>query len=266
MATVIANLVETQLQRGRDGFRHTRVYLVDFGTVPPAGSPLFAALGVAGIPTHGLEDPEIPGIFALDFDAALADPEGGARKVRIAVTFRRPESSTQDSDPGQGATPSVEQTGARAVARTRTQDIGGNPIQTSHEAFREVNGETLQDETITQPAEVEVQVPQAVLSLQRTTSSSPLDDALTHVGTINADSFRGRVSGSWLCTAIEGTSEDSGVTWRVTYEFEYSPSGWDVTVVYIDPETDRPPEVLNNGEEIREFTVYPSTTFGDLGL
>lgn len=266
MADVTALLVTSTLSRSRDGWRFQRDYLVDLGPGQLAGSPLYLATQQAGIPNHGDPDPEIPGIFALDFTVQLAT-EGATREVLVTVTFRRPEQGSQDSgDPGGGVTPSVTRVGARVSPATRTKDVSGAQIVTTHQASRVVNGETIQDELVTQPAEVEVLVPQTVLSLERRTSTDPEPDATAFVGKVNQQTFRGKPARSWLCTAIEGVSEDNGLTWDVVYEFELREATWDADVVYIDPETDRPPEVITSGVELRTYQVYELADFGQLML
>lgn len=81
----------------------------------------------------------------------------------------------------------------------------------------------------------------------------------TYEGKINQGTFSpvpggdAAQQGSWLCTGINAVTNDTGVTYDVTYSFAYrenysvdiggtptAAEGWDTVVVFVDPATGRP--------------------------
>lgn len=264
MATVTPDLLAGTLTRGPEGWRHDRHYLVE----DPGGSAsvsLVNAVDTPGIPGQGTPHPDIPGLYALDY---TVQAEGGDDPTyRVIVGYRVPSTSTEDSPPDPVPSGGTVQLGARVSATTRTNDIFGNQIVTQHTfSKQDGSGNTIQAEPVTQPGEVEVLVPTIVLSVTRTETSSPLGLARTHVGTVNDGPFAGEPAGTWLCTAIEGVSDDGGATYQINFEFELRPGGWEAAVVFVDPETNRPVEGITDGVELQFYTVYNASNFGALNL
>jgi hypothetical protein len=95
---------------------------------------------------------------------------------------------------------------------------------------------------------------------------SPAFKSRNFVGRTNSGTWGGDPPGSWLCTRIEGVSDDGGQTFNVTYEFQYNIDTWLATVVFIDPDTGRPPENLIEGEGLKQVQVYPRVDFNLLNL
>jgi hypothetical protein len=82
----------------------------------------------------------------------------------------------------------------------------------------------------------------------------------------------------WLCTGINATTNDSGVTYDVTYTFVFRDpiqegtshiGGWNAEVVFVDPATGRPPkdyildELGNNLTKVVK-QIYPEVDFSDI--
>ena len=95
------------------------------------------------------------------------------------------------------------------------------------------------------------------------------------VGTINNAGWLlapGDPAGVWLCAGIEGISNDNGLTYVVTYSFQYRADYWEITVVYIDPNTGRPPKDLAFGTSEGDigsrnrYAFQESADFNELGL
>ena len=144
---------------------------------------------------------------------------------------------------------------------TFTRDVGGVQITTEH-TFSDPDRAGL----VTQPAEVDGFIATPVYTATRTESESPFALSKLFVGRVNASTFLGEPAETWLCTAIEGVSEDGGVTWTVTYEFEYRSDTWRAEVVFIDEKTNRPVSGLTVGVELKTYQVYPLANFGTLNL
>ena len=62
----------------------------------------------------------------------------------------------------------------------------------------------------------------AAQALGRRETTAPRAKAQTYVGCTNSDAFYGGTAGQWLCSRIEGTSNDEGLSWIVDYEFIFA--------------------------------------------
>lgn len=96
-----------------------------------------------------------------------------------------------------------------------------------------------------QGGEFDVQIPQTTLTFDLVEElASPFTYSHEWVGTVNDGSWAGGAVGTWMCVAVnvEPFNADADPpTYRVQYQFQYDPDGWDPEVVYIDPETSKPP-------------------------
>lgn len=108
--------------------------------------------------------------------------------------------------------------------------------------------------------------------------------SIMYVNHTNKTPYFGDPAGSWLCTRMGGASDDNGVTWNVTYEFqrrepqtarglteaggtwEISLDGWDTLAVYRDPVTKEPIKVTDPNNELAKVTNYPYAEFHELRL
>ena len=120
--------------------------------------------------------------------------------------------------------------------------------------------------TINQGADVELSIPQLVLTETRKESSTPANTARAFVGKVNQFACFGGAARTWLCTRIEGTTNDRGASYEVTYEFQYNEQTWDAVVVFRDPNTQRPVDSPEEGEGIKTVQVYSVANFAALGL
>ena len=79
-------------------------------------------------------------------------------------------------------------------------------------------------------------------------------------------------AGVWLCTGIEGISNDNGLSYVITYSFHHRADYWEQTVIYLDPHNGRPPKDLVFGASLGDigsknrYAVQNSADFNDLGL
>lgn len=119
-----------------------------------------------------------------------------------------------------------------------------------------------------QVGDVDIQIPETVISFERREAASPLTKSSTYGGRVNSTSVTGFAARTLLCLGIDGNSSDGGITWVVTYRFQYKVETWDAGIVYIDPETDRPHNdvviATNTGYVVTE--IYPTADFNDLAL
>lgn len=119
-----------------------------------------------------------------------------------------------------------------------------------------------------QGGDVQYQIPMMVFRFSRREPSDAYvgDRARNFVGTLNNEPVFGDPVRTWLCTRIDGVSDDGGITYNVTYEFQYNPETWDPVIVFTNPETGKPVANPVWGESIRRVRVYRLADFFELGL
>lgn len=76
---------------------------------------------------------------------------------------------------------------------------------------------------------------------------------------------------TWLCTGITGNSIDNGISYTVTYSFQYKEDKWDTEVIYLNPETGRPYKPVDGTDEdphsvIKKYKIHETIDFNLLGL
>ena len=260
--SVTKNIITGEsVSEGPDGFRATVVYHLTGVTGNPE-QRVASALFTAGIPQPG--DP-YPGIAGLRVHSRTATPitDSTTTAVKVVVQYEQLKVDQQPADSTQLPQISV---GGSLNQVTTQKDVFGNQITVSH-TFDQADADgNITTTTKTQGGEVEVQVPATVFQYVRREPISPGILSLEYVGKINGSFFAGADAGKWLCTRIEGQSDDGGQTYTVTYEFQKNDDGWDATVLYIDPDTGRPPIGLVEGEGIKTVQVYRMADFGQLNL
>lgn len=120
-------------------------------------------------------------------------------------------------------------------------------LQTIRDA-KDINGDaivlTYKDEA--QGGEIDFQLPQTTISFTfREQSANPYAVPREWTGKLNQGTWAGSPEGRWMCTGVDVTLTDLVTTPNPTYEFVYSftedPDGWQPQVVFIDPETNKPP-------------------------
>jgi hypothetical protein len=75
----------------------------------------------------------------------------------------------------------------------------------------------------------------------------------------------------WLCTKMDGASDDNGATWNVTYEFQRRLPNWKAVAWYRDPDTGQPiklPDGMtpDTAIEVAHVQLYPTVDFNTLRL
>lgn len=136
----------------------------------------------------------------------------------------------------------------------------------AHEFITVAADGTETKETQSQGGEVDVQIPQLVLQTDRIEKFSPKAKAKEFVGTVNSNIIGTDLPRTWLCTSIQGRTDNDGESYNVTYEFQFNPETWDAIVVFIDKETGNPPPGLVEGEGIQVVQVYRAKDFNRLKI
>lgn len=274
--TITSSLIDgAQLTETASGFALTATYMLE--DVPGRGDEQqYNALLDARIPRLGDSHPVIPNIRVTSRSAEPVDDQ----TIRISIEYGIPD--TGDS-PGYeiGQAPGPEGTisvSATAVTEETQFGINGAPLKVSYTGkLTDENGNPVEVKNDEQVATVEIQRPETVVAFSRKERGSPLFFAIDAVGKINLTDLGMYRRGTLLLTRIDADSDDNGITFSVTYEFQYRPAGWTATVVYIDPQTDRPPvDVDKSGlggvfggtiaNGIAIYDVYDTYDFGAFRL
>ena len=88
-----------------------------------------------------------------------------------------------------------------------------------------------------------------------------IDD--TYTGKVNSDTWRGYSAKTWLCTGIQGQSNDGQQTYVVTATFQYNPDTWTSKVVFIDPNDGKPPADLDTDGQ-KDIELYETVAFSGI--
>jgi len=279
-----SDLVEVnEVKQGKDGIEAVR----GFQVVGLSGNPdnrLLQAITEPGIPLRGEPHPSIEGIKA---DEISASPQG-AENALVTVTYKQLTEDENEPDELQKPTITVGSTVQEDIVNL---DAFGKQMLLNHTKRKVITTDigsgtkTSNKDTKlpTQPGEVGVQFPLTTISLSRREKNNPLFKSEIYTGKINSAPIFGDPKHIWICTGIDGDSDDGGQTFTVSYNFQRAPQGttWDPILVYIDPETDAPVAGLNiidkqgpikQGEAddsevgIKRFQVYIDIDFNKLNI
>lgn len=229
-------------RRTLDGWEVQRVAYVS-GLSGDYNQRMAQAISAEGIPQLRQVHPAIASIFVTAVDARPAGPSGAV----VRISYGTPSSQQLPEEPAQ-----IE-VGATLSQTTTYETISGDPIEVTL-------GEG--EDAPTQIARVTKLIPQVTVRYSRLEEASPGDKARLYVGKINETEVFSSSVGTWMCTAIQGRSNDGGATYEVTYDFQYNADGWQPRVVYIDPSTGRP----HVEAESTVAEIYESIDFTDLEI
>ena len=260
--TVTANIIPGEsISVSPDGWAATVVYHVT-GLTGNANTRAYAAIISPGIPVIGTPHPAVSSMRVARVEAK---PITSDTPNSMMVTVQYEQLQPDQQPPNEAQLPQV-QVGSSVENTVTQKDVTGAQITVSH-TYNETdeNGDGV-TRTETQGGEVEYQVPSTSVTFSRREGQSPAYKSRLFVGKTNAGSFGGDPAGSWLCTRIEGSSDDGGQTFNVTYEFQHNRDTWVATVVFIDPDTGRPPNGLVTGEGLIQVQVYQRIDFYQLNL
>ena len=243
------------------GFSVTRSGVISGVAGEGTDAYLVNAYNDAQMPAYGSAHPTIAGIILLDISIEPMP----CNKARVVLSYRVPDPIEQPVDEtgtGQG----LIEISARSVQIQTEKDRDENQISVAHDfsATEEPDREIER-----QGGVVSSMAAQTVLRQTRTESAHSLSISLTHINTINELEAWGFPAETLLCTKVASTSNDGGLTYSVSYEFQHDPNKWTATAVFIDPRTGRPPDALattgaNAG--IKEVDLYHVSDFNFLNL
>lgn len=94
--------------------------------------------------------------------------------------------------------------------------------------------------TVVQSGRVEYMLPMETRRYMRREFRDPGDKNRLYVGKINSVGIFDDPPHWWMCTRLDGVSDDGGATSNVTYEFQRNPESWNPFVTPTDPATGNP--------------------------
>lgn len=234
MAAVVTDLIRSaSVSEDSSGVTATRVFQVSDLT-GPAAARLANARAAAGVPRRGDTHPGIPDIRA---DVISVDPQDLTKAV-VTVTYRALNGLDVI-----GAAPVIS-VGTTLTTITSSRDVNGDQVIIPHtvEEF-DGDGNLTNVRQERQVGSFQKQIPTTVVVYERKEERPPVEAAERYVGRVG-DIGPGRAIGpggyTWLCTRVEGSTNDGGLTWDCKYEFQYAADGWAAVLDPIDPTTGQP--------------------------
>lgn len=274
MATVVSDIIEGKASFTFDGWVIERVFIVTGLTGEPYDK-IIDALNTTGIPALGDAHPS----SSLEYcylREAIPTIEGKANDiVRIRLIYANATWPTERQQVN-----TLEVGGALSQIQTN-KDRFGNTITVGYTYPADyAYDDALRGTFVETSGLVTKLVPERHIVKRRIEYSDPSLKADLYLGAVNSGPWSldiGAATGTWLCTQLEGVSNDGGLTWVVTYAFQYRKDTWETTVTFIDPNTGRPPADLYTAAQaaadpdrsdvgIKDYEHYDIRNFNQLGL
>lgn len=240
MSTVTRDHLEgTSISRnGNIGYDTVEIAIVvDVAGVGEAQK--IAAINDPELPAMNTRHPTLTSSYLIDKRAENFGPG----KWKVFMFWK----SRTFSGSGIGADDTQIQIGATATQETVDLDSSGNQVTVTN---------TVGGVAITQTGEFSAFLPQVTMSLTKRKNVSPLENAQDFVGKVNSGDWRmnpGASARTWLCQSIQGSSQDNGNVYTVTYEFIHATSRkngtWDAFITWRDPNTGEVPAGLSSPAE-----------------
>ena len=245
------------------------------GLVGADDERIWSATFATGIPDLG----SIDGVGSGAILGRIAADQRKDSPSQVEVELEYGFFAEDDFNNDPGGDPSVPQLEilSTVVPVVTHFDFRGNPIILEHVfAVTEGNATTLVRGP-DQVAEVELQLPNHVVVYRRREQFSPGAKARRFVGTINSKGVFEDPKHFWMCTRLDGRTDDGGLSYNVTYEFQRNSDSWDPTVVYRDPKTGGPvvdpagaarlnPTGVGELVGLKKVQIYQEQDFFDLDL
>lgn len=244
---------------------------------------MYKIVGVSGttateIKVNAANDSNVPAFNAVHPSYSMLRVTEKNVSLHEKVSHVRVTYSTATTAPGgdpQSPTVPVYHISSRTVQETTNLNKTGAPILLGPDGLNAANVSVLRPTTTIRVSRVEVGINPGVVSR-------------TYIGKVNSATWQGYANGYWLCVGIEGNSDDSGLTWKMDYDFElaiqpYLPvvapasptpksTAWNPIAKLIDPTTALPKPspftgaVFIAGRDYVEVDAYDSIDFNALNI
>jgi len=242
-----------------DGWTLERTAVVT-GVTGSGHTKILNAMNTAGIPALGDQHPS-----GADCYLREAIPTADSSDiVRIRLVYADPAnmSHRQQLD-------TIEVGGTLSQISTN-KDRFGAIMYTSYDYPADYEyGDDLAGKTIDQGGLASIFTPEHTKIKSRLEYSDPSTTAEDFVGAVNTAGWNlapSALVGTWLCTGILGRSNDGGMSFVVTYSFQYRADSWATEIIFIDPRTGKPPDDLVADTGYKSYEHYNIMNFNYLGL
>lgn len=247
---VISDIIDGARWNETDGVvtEIVRLFMVTFPTPAPdlfREGNLFGSLVAVGIPQPGDAHPIKSNCFVVQRNVLPQSP----RLFTVEVVYRDPTQPEADGDDYQVSISST-------LEQVETErDLFGNQV-------------TVQHQQVTQGGQVSVLRPRHGVTFTRIeNTTAPGAIGLAYVGKTNDALWQSGAAGTWMLESYQADLVVAAADrWRCSYTFRYNPDGHDPQVVFIDPESGRPPPGLVAGVGYKTVEQYDQATFGTGGL
>lgn len=244
-------------------------------------SALFTALAAAGVPLYLSTLPEATSLVCTNRTVRLVDGDRGS--VDVDCYYSHVLTLGQSfANPTQGILLGEVSTTLSQVKTNKALD--GKLIQVRHRwpgpehivdnpAYADdpdgdeppllENDKDHPDETHIQGAEIEVMVPETVLTFKGIVNTVfPWNVERFLVGKVNATDWAGRGPDEWMCIGADWRPLDGEASrYEFSFSFQRKEGGWQPEVRFIDKRTDEPPPALVEGVGYKKITYYESVDF-----
>ena len=231
---------------------------------------LHNALSSADIPKLGSPHVRVEGAVVRRVRGVYMPDSPSQVMCEIEWGFQNEGNFNQDPS-DRFAEPSIEISTTIQQAVT-SKDVDGSFIVLTGDQLGETDEST--SDILAGPPQlalVEYPLAMTIVIVRRRENESPGPKSKRFVGKVNENpegllTF-GDLDHFWLCTRLGGFSEDAGATWNVTYEFQRHPDNWNVTQVYLHPNTGLPISRPVPGKSILEnVRIIPAENFHAMDL
>lgn len=226
-------------------------HITDAGgdTSSPAGitaALAYQALDDAGITVGSLLVVR-PGAQLNLVTRKLKQSSDSPRRLLVTLTYE----DTNDGGGGGTAIPAISIASGLAQIETEN-DASGDQIILTHAGAE-------------QGGKIKVTEPQLVIEYpKKYTGAGVIGYLAGFLNKINADTWNQGQPGEWKCTGARLVTLTQGVppVWDIKLSFTLQPGGHQPDVVYIDPETGKPPPDLVLGSGFKTIIWFDSVQFG----
>lgn len=239
------------------------------------GSPAvraYYATRAPRIPQHGQGHPVFPSLPVKRVHAELIKGTTDQATVTIEYGYSVGGPAYFTNVPGDGVDtlPQLEVLSTVQPATTQFELLPDGTEKQIVVSYLKEDEETGTTTAVTQAGSVEYMLPMETVRYMRREAQNPQAKNRMYVGRINSISVFQDAPHMWLCSRLDGVSDDGGVTFNVTYEFQRNPDSWNPFVTPTDPETGQPrvltPEDLALPDGARTVRILPEANFWDLNL
>jgi len=261
MPTIYADQLGATFTRAEDGDELRVLYKIT-GLTSAGWARLTEALALTTVPSMGEAHSELTNLSVSSVQLKAIDE----KHIELEFIYTGRAGIDNDFGFGTSGTGDSIEVGASLISEEVNTDRDGNVISITY---------TNDDGVIHQQSGyINRFLPQITKSFAKRSSTQLGAFELSCVGKVNSDDWPrggdlgGGNAGKWLCTGITSRSTDWGATWEHTYTFQYNADGWNTQdIVFIDPETGRPPADVTAENGITTVTaIYETTSFGGLQL